>query len=569
MDGGSTFEQLVRVLSPGERESLLQKVKDKLTHDQEPLYVDKDDSVVEVEVEEAYARLPWFYHVVFFVLGFFSAKPPFKLYQDRELAKLGRIINSQAPGFYDHSKSLLLPGFYEELINLKKSSRFFFNALGVSVGQDKGAFFAFLGSLEMEDIHKRLVQETDPVTVAEQNPGVSPMELRRIASRKMEDVIDLIDENQRTAMYANIRSLYCLKQLSSFVFDRMIMAFSTDLSAGGMTCSVLSVRGLLVNLNNILFSLREIPSMSLFEALFVFMLQEKAKKPRFDIEAETQKFLDRAEYSLAAIRKFNRATPLTLIIRCASRDLSLSPALISGGEDWLVVYREYWKQSIKDQFTWYLRAARARELQKSFQSFFTGIDMEPLENMESEANPNGIPVKEALSLSLLRTYHAEVFAKNTAVLNTILINGEFYNRADRLEFSSSYSDLNQLGEVINDFDYQLSSLGEFGLRYAATQEGLTLPALKRRKMLGIVDEVNYAAVQIIEKSKTALTTMLGILNGIIKGDSISKYNTLVNFSTLAGLGSVFSDNISLAAQNIQTVLMLLDEIRFMDTEQHG
>ncbi|MDR2246737.1 MAG: DUF5312 domain-containing protein [Treponema sp.] len=568
MDDGSTLEQLVRVLSSVERESLLQKVKDQLAHDQEPLYVDEDGSVV--EVEEEYVRLPWFYHAAFFVLGFFSAKSPFKLYEDRKLAKLSRIINSQAPGFYDHSKSLLLPGFYKELVDLKKSSRFFFNALGVSVGQDKGAFFAFLGSLEMEDIHKRLVQETDPVTVAEQNSGVSPMELRRIALRKMEDVIDLIDENQRTAMYADIRSLYCLNQLSSFVFDRMIMAFSKDFSAGGMTCSALSVRGLLVDLNNILFSLREIPSMSLFEALFVFMLQETAKKPRFDIETETQKFLDRAEHSLAAIRKFNQATPLTLIIRCASRDLSLSPALISGGEDWLAVYRDYWKQLIKDQFAGYLRMTRSRELQKSFQSFFTGVNIEPLKNVESAANPNGIPVKEALCLSLLRTYHAEIFGKdNTAVLNTILINGEFYNRSDRLEFSSSYSDLNQLGEIINGFDYQLSPFGEFGLRYAAIREGLTLPSLKHRKMQSIVDEVDYAAIQIIEKSKTALTTMFGILNGILKGDLMSKYNTLVNFSALSGRGSVFSDNISLAAQNIQTVLMLLDEISSLDTERHG
>jgi hypothetical protein len=568
MDGDSTFERLARALSSGEREDLLQKLKDHLSQDQDPLY-DNDDSAV--DVEEEYARLPWFYHVVFSVLGFFSAKPPFQLYQDRGLAKLGRIINSQAPGFYDYSKSLLLPEFYKELVDLKGGARFFFNALDLSVGQDKGAFFAFLGSLEMEDIHKRLVQETDPVTVVEQNPGVSPTELRRIALRKMEDVLDLMNENQRAAIYADIRSLYCLRQLSSFVFDRLILAFGTDLSVGGMTCSVLSVRELLVNLNNILFSLREIPSMSLFEALFVFMLQEKAKEPGFNIEAETQKFLDKAEHSLEAIRKFNRATPLTFIIRCASRDPSLSPALISGGEDWLVVYREYWKQSIKDQFARYLRTTRVQELQKSFLSFFTGVAIKPLENVESEANPGGIPVKEALSLSFLRTYHTGVFTKDSAmVLNTILINGEFYNRANQLEFSSSYTELNKLEEVISGFDYQLSSFGDFGLRYAAARESLASLSLKRRKMQGIVEEANHAAAQIIEKSKTALNTMLGVLNGIIKkGDSMSKYDTLANLSFFTGSESAFMDSVSLVAQNIQTVLGLLDEINFLDTERHG
>jgi hypothetical protein len=310
--------------------------------------------------------------------------------------------------------------------------------------------------------------------------------------------------------------------------------------------------------------------MSLFEALFVFMLQEKIKTPGFDVNAETRKLLSKAERSLAAIRKFNQMTPLTLILRCASRDLSLSPVLIRGGEDWLAVYRDYWKHLINDQFTRYLRLTRSRELRESFRSFFKGVSLKLLENAESETNPGGIPVKEALSLSFLRTYHAVVFAgDNESVLNAILINGEFYNQDNQFDFSSSYNVLNRLEEAVDRFDYQISPFGDIGLRYAAAREELTSLTLKRRKMQGIIDEAALVAIQIIGEAKTALITMIKVLNGIMNKETVSKYDTLINFSKLAGKGISFTEGVSIAAQNARTALALLDELNFLETERQG
>jgi hypothetical protein len=567
MDGG-TFKRLAQELSPGERKNLLQKLRNQLILNQDPLYIEND--FPEIEVEDEYVRLPWYYHICYLVLSFFLSKPPVKLFHEREIAKLGRIINEQAPGFYDYSRSLLLPEFYRELVDLKESARFFFNALNVSVNRDRGAFYTFLGSLVMEDIHNKLVQETDPVKIWEKNPGTPIAELRRIAFRKMEDTVGLINETQRTTMYANIRFLYCLKELASFLFDRVIMAFDQDVSAGGLTCSALAVRELLSNLNNILFSLKKIPSMSLFESLFVFILQDQMKDPGFDVNAEIRRLLSRTERSLMTIRKFNQTAPLTLIVRCASRDLSLSPVLISGGEDWLTIYRDYWKHLIDDRFTLYLRTTRSQELYESLGVFFKGVNLKLLENAESETNPGGIPVKEALSLSFLRTYHSVVFAEDSAqVLKSILINGEFYNRDNQIDFSSVYNELDRLENSINDFNDLISPSGDIGKQYEAVRADMSSMVIKRRKIQTILDEVSGAAVQIIDQSKTALITMVNILNGIMKKDMVGKYDTLVNYSKLAGKGTVFTENLAAAARNTRRALNLLDEIGFLEMEQRG
>jgi hypothetical protein len=606
MESVDNFKQLARELSPGEQASLLQRLNNQITLTTEPLYEDKDK--YPIEIEEEYARLPWYYQLFFCILSFFSSKSPFKIYQDRLIANLGRLIDSNAPGFYDHSKTLLLPGFYRELVNLKESARFFFNILDICIDRDRGAFYAFLGSLEMDDVHNRLMLDTDPETLAIRNSGASPAELRRIAYRKMEDAINLINEDQRTAMYENIRSLNCLKQLASFSYDRVIMAFSMNSAVAGMTCSALSVRDLLSTLNNILFSLRKTPPKSLFESLFVFIFQEKIKEPGVDIDVdeETRKFLAKVEQSLEAIRNFNRMASLTLIIRCISRDLSLSPVLISGGEDWLAVYQGYWKQFIKDRVAQYLRKIRSRELEGALSSFFKGANLKLLTNVESTINPGGIPIKEAISLSFLRTYYAVFFAgDNTAILNTILINGEFYNRDNQLDFSKSYNELNKIEEVISGFDAKISPAGDFGSRYTAAREELTSLALKRvnkleevisgiddkispaedfgfqyaaareeltslalkqRRLHAIINEVNRVADQIIEQNKAALITMVNVLNGIIKKDSeSSKYDTLINLSKLAGKPG-FMKSLSTAAQNFQDALAFLDQAKSQEVE---
>jgi hypothetical protein len=568
MAGDSTFNQLVRELSPKERENLLSKVKNQIVLNAEPLYVDKIDAPV--ETEEAFARLPWYQQLIFSILSLFSTKSPLKLYEDKSITNLGRVIDAQAPGVYDQPRSLLLPELYNELVNLKESARFFFSILDASIGYSRGAFYAFLGSLEMEEVHNRLVVDTDPDTLVAKNPEASLTELRRIAYRQMESAIDLIHENQRTAMYEDIQSLYCLKQLASFVFDRLILAFGMDTSVDGMACSALPVRDLLSNLNNILFSFKKIPSRSLIESLFVFMLQDIMEEPGFNINAETEKFLAKAESSLGVIRKFNQTIPLTFIVRCISRDLSLCPALVSGGEDWLAVYRDYWKRFVKDRFAQYAQITRSRKLKESFQSFFKGADLKTLKNAASEDNPNGIPVKEAeaLGLSLLRTYHAIVLAGDSAaVLNVILINGEFYNRDNQLEFSWSYNELNKLEEVINAFDEQLSPPGDFGLRYMAAREETKFPAQKRQKMQEIIDRVNRAGARIIEQSKNALIAMGNVLDGIIKKDPANeKYGALNNFAKLAVRGTAFTENLFIVAQSIQAVLTLLDQINSQETE---
>ncbi|MDR2052113.1 MAG: DUF5312 domain-containing protein, partial [Treponema sp.] len=260
MEETGTLSKLVSRLSPAERKELLSKLESQSLVSQGPLYHDMDDAEFSGDAEQRFSKLSILLRIWYYILSFFKSQTPLAVFKNDELSKLGREVEAKAAGFYNAAGGYLLPQFYDVIGKLKANSRFFYSALDVGFNRDKGAFYGFLGSLEMEDIHSRMVSETDPVIIADRNPGLSESALRQIAQKEFDDAMQAITEEQRDRMYADARSLVCLKQLSSFLYDRLIMAFTNDANFGGMVCKAVIVRDALISLNNILFSLKECPS---------------------------------------------------------------------------------------------------------------------------------------------------------------------------------------------------------------------------------------------------------------------------------------------------------------------
>jgi hypothetical protein len=567
MSDGGTFKRLAFELSLEERKSLLEKLNSQSNISQDPLYGEVAEGS-SANVEEQYTQLPWYYRLLFVIWSVFRNRPPVKVYEDREVVKLGKLIEAQSPGMYDYNHGMLLPEFYQELLALKEGSRFFFTALDTSVNRDKGSFYAFLGSLEMGEVHKRLHTTTAPEIIASRHPGSSDTELRQFAFRAMEDALAAISDEQRNRMYANARSLNCLRQLSAFLFDRVILAFSMDQSLEGMVCPGVTVRDQLAQLNNILCSLKEIPPMPLLESLFIFILQEQVGEPGFDINLEMRNLLSRAESALAVVRDFNTRVPLTLILRCAGRDMSFSPKPLSGGEEWFVVYRDHWKRQVETNLSRYLRNQRQRHLQNTFRQFLKGVSLKPLDYVESESNSQGMPVPGTYQLSFLLAFHAVVLSTEVnTFLRPVLLDGEFSRRENRTEFTECYNDLMKLDEAIRKFDANLSPEGNYGKPYLqARGEMVSLP-VKRRKMQIMIEEATAEVDAIVARSRNALTGLINILKGILRHETGGKYETLMNLSVLAGKGDAFVNGLNQSLGQLQQALLLMDEIQAMESEK--
>jgi hypothetical protein len=565
MEEAGALSKQVSELSLTERKELLSKLESQSLVLKAPLYQDADAPESVGDVKQRFSTLPAFLRICYHVVGFFKSQSSLGVFKNRELSKLAKRMEVTAAEFYNAAQGYLLPRFYEAVADLKANSRFFYSALETGFNGDKGAFYGFLGSLEMEDIHSRLISETDPHVIADRYPGLSEPALRRIAQKAFDDAMLLITEEQRGRMYANARSLVCLRQLSSFLYDRFIMAFTHNADFGGMVCKAVVVKDFLINLNNILFSLKECPSMNLLKSLFIFILQEQKAVVSVDIQQETQKFLAQAETSLAGIRDFNRKIPLNLITRIAAGDVFLIPKAIPGGEDWFSLYKDHWRRHIDAAFFTYLENRRRWQLQKLFADFWGDTKLKLLENAESETTPGGLPVFCADSLNFLLTFHSSVFMTDLyPFLWTVLIDGEFYMRDNKLEYTESYNALINLDEIIGQFDDNLSPQGNWGKRYIQAKNEMSIVTVKRPKLQIIQEEIDGQADAIVDSSIRAMNCMVKLLNGIIEKEPRNKYDTLSNLSQLTGKNAKFTDGLKNAALKFEEAVKILKAIAYID-----
>jgi len=558
MDETGTLQQLASELSPEERDALLDKLNLKTDLAPAVLYEDWPDDGPVRNVEEVYGAIPWYLKIWYSLLGLVSGRVPVRAYEDRLFVRLGKHISGIAPGIYDYEKSLFLPDFYTALTLLKEGARFFYTALDAGFNQDRGAFYAFLGSLEIPEIHRRLCDETNPGDILKKYPYSQEAQLRQLASHAMEDCLQGITEEGRKAMYEETRSLYCLKELSTFLYDRVLMAFAFNSAAGGMACQTALIKDPLERLSGILFSLKNPPSLALLKSLFVFMLQERSDTS----EGTIRNLTAQAESALAAIRAFNKKIPLAQILRCGGRDLGWSPKTISGGEDWFVGYREYWKRRVDSQVSAYLRIRRQEELTAAFASFFGDAEFRYLKYAASDSNPQGVPVRGGLCLSFLLTYYTNVLLKEDhQCLRPILITGNFYNRENRTDFTENYNDLNRLEERILKFDSRLAETGELGRRYYTIVRDASPAQVKRRRLQTVEEDITEEAGQIISHTKENIGGMIDILRGLLQmGGREYQYDTLSNMDDMITKYKGFTANLEECVEQFQRVLKLMADI---------
>ena len=562
----SNFNKLASTLSLEERQSLLGKLRAHFKIPPEPLYYEEEMLVSEIDAEAEYSWLPLHKRIWYFILSIFRSKAPEKVFEEHGALILGKKIEKKFPGMYNHRTAMLLPGFFNELKELKEAANFFYSALDASVNRNRNDFFAFLGSLEMEDVHRYLEEQADATAIAGRYPDASEKEWRQMALKGMDDALAMITDENRSAMYLHARSLFCLKELSSFSFDRLLGTFNYNRTERGESCYAVSVKELLINLNNILFSLKIVPDMAVLQSLFIFMLQRRGGSTNIDIDKGLSFLLQKAEESLTVIRDFNKLVPLTHIIRCSSKEKFFLPSEISGGEDWFVLYRKYWKRQIEVQYSDYMKKHRYQKLFNASRAFLNGIDIDALENTQSGSNPNGIPIKGTFVLSFLRAFFVSVYKPDiNPVMQKVYDQGEFKQDKDRVEITWSFNYLLNLGEEIDKLEYNIGPSGLYGERYIQAQNDKSSNNTKDRRMQVVVQKVQADAKVILDQALQACHTSVNILVGILGKNSDGKYDTLTNISKLSEADKQLMPGIEDSIEKFQTALSLLEQIKAMET----
>ena len=411
----SSFDNLVAELSGEERVLLLERIKTSMPVSSEPLFPAQSapGALASAAKAEDLGILP---RLLLFLRALFSGKSRDELLREDELKDIAKRIEQRNPGLIDKRRGLILAPVVGELRVLRDASRFFYDALDRSVERDKGAFYAFLASIELPETHERLLSEADPAAIAAKTAelGAAPDEqaVRSAALAAFDRVFSDISEKGRRAMYQDLRSVLFLKRLAGFLFDRLIGAFREGAGPEGLpAASFYDVRELLLDLGDILLSMSEPPSTALVEAIFVFADREEMGKRGNDAAAVLGADMAKAEAALGRIRSFNAGVPLGDIMRLASGDPAYLPRELPGGEDWLAIFKAFWRERIETSHDEWRSEHRNKELVEEIVSFVGEPGPVGFPNISREERDDAPPVRLDVSLSFLDAFYRGPFLR--------------------------------------------------------------------------------------------------------------------------------------------------------------
>ena len=566
----SLFDSLVAELSTAERRDLLEHITRTSHISEEPLYPPASlPRATHRDYEGRLEDLGLLSRFILLVRSIFRGKSREELLREDDLRSVAQRVETVYPGLVDRRHAFFLAPFAGELRRLRDSARFFYDTLDRSVERDRPSFYAFLASLELSEIHRRLMEETDPFVVESRLPRVEESELRSTLLASFDSILSTMEEGGRKAMYNHVRSVLFLKRLSGFLFERLLGTFRPGLGPeGSEAAAFVEARDLLLDLGDILFSMSAPPTISLMSALFAFVEREEIGRPGGDPESAFTSDFAKAETALERIRLFNTRLPLGELLRLVSGDPDYTPRELAGGEDWLALYRGFWRERIESRLEEWRSERRYRELAEEISRFVGEPGLRSFEHISREGSEISPPIGQELALAFLDAFYRGPFTRElNRALKLILVDGEFYRKDNRLEFTDAYDALLRIPESISQLESRLSAEGDLGSTWIQARTEMAPLPVKRRRTQAVARGAEEEAERAVKSAGRAFATLVRVLRGVLKGEAGGRYDSLSNLSYLDGKSNKdFLRSLDTAKDRCERALGILSELSGLDLE---
>jgi hypothetical protein len=534
MTSPSVFEKLVGQLSSKERREMLDKIKRSLSVSDEPLSVD-EEAEQEVDLADEYAKFGLIRKLILFLKKLVSGKTVLELTEALLIKELAKTIQRSYPGLFSPGSGQLLTSMYEELNTLSEAVSLFKIPLDIALSTYKNDFFAFLGSMEMELTHEKLLSETNPYNRQSEFSQKTDKEVKEELQYAFDDIFTELNDMERESMYMHSKALYYLVTLAFFPFDKILNSFVSAESLNEYVCSLFETEDELTSLAQILTSFAIPPGAGLLQALFFFQFRDDLGKPDEEIDKTVKKQMDRADYSLQVIRNFNRAVPLIDILRFSRGEINYYPPPISGGEDWFTLYKRFWRKRKERLYKQFIDDRKKRNIKEEALATVGLEELPTLQYYNAEYIGAQAQLAYEISLSFLVAFVDQVIAKElNRILKVILIDAEFYKDQNRQEFTDAYNGLMRVPEVVQKIEYSLTPAGDTGKALEVVRHEVIPPPLKRKKIENLIREVEEEIRALMRTAQNNLHLLGNVLDGVLHGEVGGKYDTISNLAYLGG-----------------------------------
>ncbi len=150
----------------------------------------------------------------------------------------------------------------------------------------------------------------------------------------------------------------------------------------------------------------------------------------------------------------------------------------------------------------------------------------------------------------------------------VLVDGEFYRKDNRIEFTDAYDALLRLPDLLAALDAKMGPEGEIGSAWLAASREIGSSSAKRRKSRSLIRVAEEEAERLIEREGAALKTLVHIIRGFLKGEAGGRYDSLANLSYIDGKANKdFQRSLDRAKDRCEKALDLLAELSGVDFNQ--
>jgi hypothetical protein len=333
------------------------------------------------------------------------------------------------------------------------------------------------------------------------------------------------------------------------------------------SCPLNSVSDELECIAQVLCTARKIQPV-LIEALYMFSVQTRLDEEDFDIETETETFMSSATEQIALIRMFINSIPLKKLTAASLRTYVWQPVSAGGVEDWFVTYKTTWRKIFDAKWNEWTRYRKRESVKQQIAKLLSTDELPQLTNRPWENLWGEQTFYHELSLGFLKGFFTILFSGMAKPLKIILIEGEFYQRENKVEYTDSYNELNHLAQRMEAFELKLAPAGSIGVFFEQVKAETVQTIQSRTKIETLMRSLDSEAMVLVSQFCGAARSLMAILKGILSPVRDKRYDTLINISTIQGKqNDLFRQRLKTLLDRITQSYDILKELELIETPQ--
>lgn len=526
----NSFDNLVSGISQDERKSMLDKigknaVPSPLEDEIQPKKIERGITVV-----ERFHKEPILLRLMLWIKSLVKGIPSIELYKSFRVDRISKSTEAAYRDMINCKNETILNAFYENLSQVNTAANFFASFM-IEVEKNPEDYTGFLADTVIPSVCEEINQKCDPYSMPfETNPS---SELRASFVKKMDEIFDHFDSEKKQLMYTARKAAEWLMEFVKIPYGSILDKFLNG-ENGKKYCKFGTLENDINRLSKVFCNIPELPS-SVFESLFYFYGQNATLVTDSDpTKTNIDEYNQMVSSQLSMVKMFVNAVPLENLGKIVSDNADWQCPSFGGGENWFQKFKAQKKSVFDKRWESWVRDCQKEELRKKFYDFY-GIEKFPLlPNRPWSSFAKDFPFKSELTSGFLFWFFNVVFKKIEGVLKTVMLEGDFAIKENRVVFTDSYNELLGAMAILNNLDKKLVPSGELGMGFQKLHLIGINVAAGRARLLSMLSAIETDVGLVVKKFGNSCRAISPIIKGFFATAMDKIYGPLNNFMMIKG-----------------------------------